>query len=57
MSQSDGAVALLEDEDDDPEGGGERDEVEQHGLDREHDRAERAGEQDQRQDQDEARST
>ena len=46
-------MSLLEDEDDDPEGGGERDQVQHHGLDCEHDRAERPREQDQRQDQDE----
>ena len=46
-------MSLLEDEDDDPERRGEREDVEHHGLDREHDRAERPGEQDQRQEQDE----
>ena len=51
MFHSAGAVALLEDEDDDPEGGGEREQVQQHCLDREHDRAERARQQDQRQQQ------
>jgi hypothetical protein len=42
-------VAILEDEDDHPERCGERDEVQQRCLDREHERAEGAREQDQRQ--------
>ena len=49
-----GAVPLLEDEHDDAEGRRERDEVEHDGLEREHDRAKRACEQDQRQDQDQS---
>ena len=40
------AVALLEDEDDDPVSGRERDEVQDRRLERQHDRAERAGQQD-----------
>ena len=46
-----GAVAVLKDDDDESERRGEREEVEDHGLEREHDRAERACEQDQREDE------
>ena len=49
-----GAVALLEDEDDDPVGREQRDQVQDHRLQRQHDRAERAREQDERQQDDEA---
>ena len=48
------AVSLLEDEDDDPVGGAERDEVEDRGLQRQHERAEGAREQDQREQEHEA---
>ena len=43
-------MSLLEDEDDDPERGRERQQVQHHRLDRQQDRAERTCEQDQRQD-------
>ena len=46
------AVALLEDEHDDPERRGEREQVQQHGLERQDERAERPGEQDQGQQHD-----
>ena len=46
-----GQVPLLEDEDHDPEGGGKREEIQYHRLDRKHDRAERTSEQNQGQDQ------